>query len=80
MRLTTLAEVTRILKPGGLLFLEATNLRYRYRYMLCIRLMDITHCFYNPCRLEWGDKLMREAETDADAGSGLASHALVSTA
>ena len=60
-RLAVLAEARRVLKPGGLLFLEAASLYSSYRGLLWIRLSELIRGFYNPCRLEPGDKLRHSA-------------------
>jgi ubiquinone/menaquinone biosynthesis C-methylase UbiE len=61
MRATVLAEAKRVLKPGGLLFIEATSLNESYAYMAWFKAMGIIHRLYNPCCLEPGDKLIQSA-------------------
>jgi SAM-dependent methyltransferase len=56
-RLEALAEIRRVLKPNGLVFIEATSIREVFRYWLAIRIMDVLHYFRNPYCLDFGDKL-----------------------
>ena len=60
-RLEALVEARRVLKPGGLLFLEATSIRTMFRYWAAIRIMDAYHRLINPYHLEFGDKLTVDA-------------------
>jgi SAM-dependent methyltransferase len=57
-RLRALAELRRVLKPGGLFLLDAT--RMWGFYSIAIGLIDIGRCIYNPSRLERGDKRLKE--------------------
>jgi ubiquinone/menaquinone biosynthesis C-methylase UbiE len=64
-RLRSLIEARRVMKPGGLLFLEATSIRSVLRYWIAIRILDLLHCLVNPCDLEFGDKLTSDAAQSA---------------
>jgi SAM-dependent methyltransferase len=73
IRLRALGEVYRVLKPKGLVLMEAQSLRSCWRHYLAIRLMDLGHRLWNPYDLEPGDKLMRGAKkTPGAARSGYA--------
>jgi SAM-dependent methyltransferase len=61
-RLEALAEVRRVLKPNGMLFLEATSIRSVYRYYVAIRAMELFRYIRNPCHLDRGDKLTCDAK------------------
>ncbi len=61
LRLEVLDEARRVLKPGGILFIEATSRYHGYRYRVAMYALDMLHRLYNPCLLEPGDKLMRSA-------------------
>jgi SAM-dependent methyltransferase len=60
-RIESLREIRRCLKPGGKIILEATSLHTVLRYRFAFRLMELGRLAYNPCRLERGDKLVKEA-------------------
>ncbi len=65
-RLEALREIRRVLKPTGVLMIEATSLADRYRYFAAIKVMELCRLLYNPHRLQKGDKLMRDARTILD--------------
>jgi len=58
-RLQTLQAVKRKLRPGGLVFLTANSLWHKSSYGLAIQLMEFGRIFYNPRKLERGDKVVR---------------------
>lgn len=58
-RRASLAEVHRVLRPGGVVLLDATSLHHRYAYLAAIRILEVLRRLYNPCRMERGDKVIR---------------------
>jgi len=60
-RLRSLAEVRRVLKPGGIVLMTATSIYHGWRYFLFIKMLEIFRVFYNPCGMERGDKKMKGA-------------------
>jgi ubiquinone/menaquinone biosynthesis C-methylase UbiE len=65
-RVNTLKEIKRCLKSGGLILLEGTSLYNRLPHYAAIRLLEMGRAFYNPHRLERGDKLVRDAKKVID--------------
>ncbi len=65
-RLESLREIHRCLKPNGIVMIEVTSLANRHRYYAAIKLMELGRLFYNPNRLERGEKLMSQASTMKD--------------
>jgi SAM-dependent methyltransferase len=66
VRVNTLREFKRCLKSGGLILLEGTSLYNRLPHCAAIRLLEMGRAFYNPHRLERGDKLVSDARKMID--------------
>lgn len=60
-RLRSLAEVRRVLKPGGLVLMSANSLLTSWSVFSFIKTQEIIRLFYNPHKMERGDKIMRGA-------------------
>lgn len=60
-RLRSLAEVRRVLKPGGLVLMNANSLLNFWSVSSFIRVQEIIRLCYNPHGMEYGDKIMRDA-------------------
>jgi SAM-dependent methyltransferase len=61
-RREVLHEVHRVLKPGGLVFLEATSIHDSLAGFFFLNLLAVLRLLYNPWDLARGDKLMRNAK------------------
>lgn len=61
-RLHCLSEIKRILKPGGLVFLDVTSIRERLRFRLYFHGLHLVRHYHNPLDLERGDKKMKSTE------------------
>jgi SAM-dependent methyltransferase len=58
-RIQSLREIRRCLKRDGRVLIDANSLLNHTRYYVPILLMEAVRRFFNPYRLERGDKLMR---------------------
>jgi ubiquinone/menaquinone biosynthesis C-methylase UbiE len=63
-RLESLAEIHRILKPGGSVIMNAISIYTRLRYLIFIKLHNLLCLFYNPFKLEPGDKILKNAKSE----------------
>lgn len=60
-RLTALSETLRVLKPGGLVFLESLSIRNDWLAFLLVNALAGLYLVYNPWHMEPRDKLLRDA-------------------
>jgi len=61
VRQNAMAEARRVLKPGGMVLVEATSIYHSYLHCLWIMAGGVFHTLYNPWRMERGDKLFKDS-------------------
>ena len=58
-RLASMMEVSRVLKPGGVVLISITSLYKDWLSVIYIRFFDMLHVFWNPSGMEGGDKRLQ---------------------